>query len=87
LPSGRILDLLVDGSLAIEVEASENVSYDAAKYRAILKEVPQLVVAVEEANASNLLQKLRSAVENGLDEQERSRIRLDHVQTVVQEMS
>ena len=87
LPSGRILDLLVDGSLAIEVEASENVSYDAAKYRAILKDVPQLVVAVEEANASNLLQKLCSAVENGLDEQERGRIRLDLVQTVVQEMS
>ncbi len=87
LPSGRILDLLVDGSLAIEVEASENITYDAAKYRAILKEIPQLIVAVEEANVSNLLQKLRSAVENGLDEQERGRVRLDHVQTVLKEMS
>jgi len=85
LHSGRIPDLLVDGTLAIEVEASANVRYDLEKYKEILKEIPHLLIAVEEANCEGLLEELEKALKKGLTPEERSRVKILKVQELLKE--
>ena len=85
LSCGRIPDLLLDGALAVEVEASDNAKSVAAKYEGILGEVDDLVVVVEEANAPGLLDAIERAI-LGLPEALRRRARVVKVLEFLREL-